>query len=118
MAGGVRGIGRTLRFKKRYLRLILEGRKRSTIRLGRLEVRHRVVTIVGDRGPVALARVEEVVHKKVHDLTDEDARADGFSGLPELFRELRKIYGDFDLDDDITIIRLSIIKRLDSEPEP
>jgi len=113
--GGVRGLGRRLKFKKRYLQMILEGRKRSTIRLGRLVLRDRLLTIVGDRGPIALARVDEVIYKKVRELTDEDARVDGFRGLIDLFRELRRIYGDFGLEDDVTIIRFTVLRRLDNE---
>ncbi|MFP3081196.1 MAG: ASCH domain-containing protein [Acidilobus sp.] len=113
--GGVRGLGRRLKFKKRYLQLIIEGRKRSTIRLGRLVLRDRLLTIVGDRGPIALARVDEVIYKKVRELTDEDARVDGFRGLIDLFRELRRIYGDFGLEDDVTIIRFTVLRRLDNE---
>ena len=113
--GGVRGLRRRLKFKKRYLQMILEGRKRSTIRLGRLVLRDRLLTIVGDRGPIALARVDEVIYKKVRELTDEDARVDGFRGLIELFRELRRIYGDFSLEDDVTIIRFTVLRRLDNE---
>jgi Uncharacterized conserved protein len=106
--GGVRGLGRRLKFKKRYLQMILEGRKRSTIRLGRLVLRDRLLTIVGDGKPIALARVDEVTYKKVRELTDEDARVDGFRGLIDLFRELRRIYGDFGLEDDVTIIRFTV----------
>jgi len=113
--GGVRGLGRRLKFKKRYLQLIIEGRKRSTIRLGRLVLRDRLLTIVGDGGPIALARVDEVIYKKVRELTDEDARVDGFRGLIDLFRELRRIYGAFSLEDDVTIIRFTVLRRLDNE---
>jgi len=113
--GGVRGLGRRLKFKKRYLQMILEGRKRSTIRLGRLVLRGRLLTIVGDGKPIALARVDEVIYKKVRELTDEDARVDGFRGLIDLFRELRRIYGDFGLEDDVTIIRFTVLRRLDNE---
>jgi len=113
--GGVRGLGRRLKFKKRYLQLIIEGRKRSTIRLGRLVLRDRLLTIVGDGGPIALARVDEVIYKKVRELTDEDARVDGFRGLIDLFRELRRIYGDFSLEDDVTIIKFTVLRRLDNE---
>ena len=113
--GGVRGLGRRLKFKKRYLQMILEGRKRSTIRLGRLVLRDRLLTIVGDGKPIALARVDEVIYKKVRELTDEDARVDGFRGLIDLFRELRRIYGDFGLEDDVTIIRFTVLRRLDNE---
>ncbi|MGC9072098.1 MAG: ASCH domain-containing protein [Acidilobus sp.] len=110
------GIGKTLKFKRRYLDKILEGEKRSTIRLGRVVVRGRLITIVGDGRPIALARIDEVIYKKVKDLTDEDARLDGFKGLAELFRELRKIYGDFTLEDDITILRFTLVRRLDEGP--
>jgi len=113
--GGVRGLGRRLKFKKRYLQMIIEGRKRSTIRLGRLVLRDRLLTIVGDGKPIALARVDEVIYKKVRELTDEDARVDGFRGLIELFRELRRIYGDFGLEDDVTIIRFTVLRRFDNE---
>jgi len=87
--GGVRGLGRRLKFKKRYLQMILEGRKRSTIRLGRLVLRDRLLTIVGDGKPIALARVDEVTYKKVRELTDEDARVDGFRGLRGPLRGLQ-----------------------------
>lgn len=105
-----------LTVKRRYVRLILSGRKTSTIRLGSLQVRSRYLKVVSSGRPVAVVRVEEVIHKKVKDLTDEDAELDGFNGLTELFRELRSIYGDFMLDDDITIIRFSLVKVLE-DPE-
>ncbi|MGC9111818.1 ASCH domain-containing protein [Acidilobus sp.] len=102
-----------LTVKKKYLKLILSGRKTSTIRLGNLQVRGRYLKVVTSGRPVAVVRVEEVIHKKVKDLTDEDAELDGFSGLAELFRELRSIYGDFMLDDDITIIRFSLVRTIE-----
>ena len=105
-------------FRKKYVELLLSGRKRTTIRLGKVRIRSRVVVIAQGQTPVALARVEEVRYKKVRDLTEEDAREDGFKNLIELFRELRSIYGDFSLDDDITIVRLSIIKRLNGGLTP
>lgn len=102
-----------LTVKKKYLKLILSGRKTSTIRLGNLQVRGRYLKVVSSGRPVAVVRVEEVIHKKVKDLTDEDAELDGFSGLAELFRELRSIYGDFMLEDDITIIRFSLVRAIE-----
>lgn len=103
-----------LTFKKRYVDLILSGRKRSTIRLGNLYVKGKYIKAVSSGRVVAVVQVERVVHKKVKDITDEDARLDGFKGLPELFRELRSIYGDFLLDDDVTIITFSLVKANDN----
>ncbi len=103
---------RQLTIKSRYVRLVLEGRKRSTIRLGNLAVNSKYVKVVSSGRPIAIVRVDSVVHKKVKDLTDEDAVYDGFRGLPELFRELRSIYGDFTLEDEITIIRFSLVRTL------
>jgi hypothetical protein len=103
-----------LTFKKRYVDLILSGRKRSTIRLGNLYVKGKYIKAVSSGRVVAVVQVERVVHKKVKDITDEDARLDGFKGLPELFRELRSIYGDFLLDDDVTIITFSLVMANDN----
>ncbi|MFP3265812.1 MAG: ASCH domain-containing protein [Acidilobus sp.] len=102
-----------LTFKRKYLNLILSGRKRSTIRLGSFQVRGKYLKVVSSGRPVAVVQVDRVIHKKVKELTDEDARLDGFKGLPELFRELRSIYGDFLLDDDVTIITFTLRRVLE-----
>ncbi len=103
---------RVLTFKSKYVNLILSGRKRATIRLGRHRIYEKTILIVSRGRPVALARVDGVIVKKVRELTEEDAKDDGLSNLINLFRELRSIYGDFTLDDDVTVIRFSLIKVL------
>jgi len=96
-----------------YARLLLSGKKKATIRLGRVIPKYDEVIIHSWGRPIAKAKIVRVTYKKVRDLTDEDARKDGFSNREELINELRSVYGDIKPDDDVTIIELKIIQRFD-----
>ncbi len=84
---------RRLLFKKEYGEGILKGTKTSTIRLSSSLKRGDEVEIVAGRVRLGVARIEDVEVKKVKELTDEDAHADGFKSREELMRALKRIYG-------------------------
>lgn len=119
MPGG-RGEGRRVQYLGRHIMIkgvfadkLLEGSKSTTIRLGIVKPRYREVIIHGHGRPLAKAEITEVTVKRVSELTEEDARRDGFSSLDDLLEALRSVYGDLGPDDYVTIIGLRVRQRLD-----
>jgi len=108
----VKFIGRHLMVKGKYVEKILSGEKKATIRLGIVKPKYDEIFIHGGGRPVALARIVKVSHKRVRDLTDNDALKDGFSSRKELLKELRKNYDELNPDDYVTIIEFEVIKKL------
>ncbi|ABM80811.1 ASCH domain-containing protein [Hyperthermus butylicus] len=111
-------LGRHLMVKGEYVDDILSGRKRATIRLGKVKVKYNELIVHGGGRPVAKVRVTNVIYKRVKELTDEDARKDGFRNLGELINALRKVYGEVKPDDYVTIIEFEVVQDLTSlEPQ-
>ena len=99
-----------------YKSRILRGDKVTTIRYGDYEVKpgsEVYLVITPSDTAIAKARITRGERKKVKELTNEDARLDGFSDVKELLRELNKIYGELYGDDEVTIIGFEITKRFD-----
>ncbi len=110
---GATYLGRHLMLKKKWGELLLEGRKRATIRLGVVRPKYEELIVHSGGRPIAKVRVKSVRVKRVRDLSDEDARLDGFTSLEELLQALREAYGRVSPDDPVTIIELELVKRLD-----
>lgn len=111
-------LGRHLMVKGEYVDMILSGRKRATIRLGIVKVKYPELIVHGGGRPIAKVKVTDVVHKRVSELTDEDAREDGFNNVKELLDALRRVYGDVKPDDYVTIIKFQVTQDLSKlEPE-
>jgi len=111
-------LGRHLMVKGEYVDMILSGRKRATIRLGIVKVKYPELIVHGGGRPIAKVKVTDVVHKRVSELTDEDAREDGFNNVKELLDVLRRVYGDVKPDDYVTIIKFQVTQDLSKlEPE-
>ncbi len=99
-----------------YKSRILRGDKVTTIRYGDYEARpgsEIYLVITPSDTAVAKIRITGVMKKKVRELTNEDARLDGFSDVKELLRELNRIYGELYGDDEVTIIGFEVVKRFD-----
>lgn len=110
-------LGRHLMVKGEYVDDILSGRKRATIRLGIVRVKYDELIVHGGGRPVAKVRVTGVHYKRLRELTDEDARKDGFRSLQELLRALRDVYGEISPDEPVTIIEFEVVQDL-SKLEP
>ncbi len=108
----LRWLGKHLMIKSDYADLILEGKKRSTIRLGKVQVNNREFFINSGGKIIAKAIVKDVVYKRVKDLTDDDAKLDGFNSKEELIGELKKHYRNLKDDDVVTIIVFDVVERL------
>ncbi len=101
--------------RKEYVDLVLSGRKKATVRLGKVIPRYREVIIHGGGRPVCKVKITKVVYKKVSELTDEDARKDGFNSRRELLKELKRVYGKrLNGDETVSIIEFEVIQRLDN----
>ena len=109
-------LGRHIMVKGEYGKLILEGKKVATIRLGKVKPRYKEMIVHGGGRPLAKIEITNVTYKKVRELTDEDAKKDGFRDLKELLSHLKKVYGRLRDDDWVTIIEFRVIQRLDHLP--
>ena len=108
----IKWLGKHLMLKAKYAPLILNGSKKSTIRLGKVDVRNREFYINSGGKIIAKAVVKDVQYKTVRELTDEDAKLDGFKNREELIGELRRHYGKISDDDWVTIIIFDILEIL------
>lgn len=103
---------KTLVFKKEYGRSIILGKKTTTIRLRSNVKKGDIVDVrVGDVH-VGRAVIEDVVTKKISELTDIDAKNDGFKNKEDLLNELKRIYGVHKIRED-TEIKLIKFRLLD-----
>ncbi len=99
-----------------YKQKILRGDKVTTIRYGNYEAKpgsEVYLVVTPSDTAVARVRITRVERKKVMELTNEDAKLDGFSGVRELLRELSRIYGELYGDDEVTVIGFEVVKRFD-----
>lgn len=97
-----------------YKSRILRGDKVTTIRYGSYEAKpgsEVYLVITPSDTAIAKVRITKVERKKAKELTNEDAKLDGFSDVRELLRKLNKIYGDLYGDDEVTIIGFEAVKR-------
>jgi len=98
-----------------YVEALLSGVKKGTIRLG--VVKPDKELLIHSRGRiVARAIVESVEYRRVSELTDEDARLDGFPNRDALVRALKRLYPGLKPSDIVTVIRFSRVEPMD-EPE-
>jgi len=109
-------LGRHIMIKGEYADKLLTGSKTTTIRLGIVKPKYSEVIVHGKGRPLAKARIKSVTYKTVGELTDEDARRDGFASRAELLRALERVYGKVRPDDKVTIIELEVTQRLDMLP--
>ena len=113
----LRFIRRHLLIKGEYAKAILEGKKKATIRLGLVKPRRREVIIHCGGRALAKARITSYEFKKLIDLTDEDAKIEGFKSVEELKAALKRHYKDISDDSFITVIRFEVIQKLDKLDE-
>ncbi|MEM4464205.1 MAG: ASCH domain-containing protein [Ignisphaera sp.] len=108
----IKYIRRHIMIKKEFGEHILSGKKTTTIRLGKVVPKAREVIIHSGGRPIAKAVITGVTYKHVYELTDEDARKDGYDSAEQLIKDLEKLYGrSIDLGEIVTVIEFRIVKR-------
>ncbi len=95
--------------RSKYLDKLSNGRF-TTIRLGIIRPKYREVFIHSGGMVVAKARIVNVLYKRISELTDEDAIADGFTSREALIDELKSIYGSITNNDWVTILTLEVTR--------
>ncbi len=104
-------LGKYIRFKSEHILRFFEGSKKTTIRLGIITPSRTRVYLESCGKILGEARVDSIKYTRVSQLTNEDARMDGFTSREELIRALKEIYPNICEDDWITIIRFSDVIR-------
>ena len=102
-----------LRFRDEFIPLILSGRKRATIRAerGDIEVGDVVyLTSLSMGRAFGKARITNITRKRVCELSDEDARKDGFRDRYILIEALKSIYGRDVEEMDIYVIEFELVR--------
>ncbi len=80
---------------EKYLKKILEGSKRATIRLSKPKLSPGDEAYLHSGGKIrGIIRILSIKKKLFEELDEEDAKREGFSSLEELRKELQEIYGD------------------------
>ncbi|MEM3936606.1 MAG: ASCH domain-containing protein [Thermofilaceae archaeon] len=106
---------RPLLFSKKYLQDLLSGRKTATIRLGSVRYRPGDVTLVHCGGLVlGRVRIKSVERKKLIDLTEEDARIDGFESLRDLLVAIRQHYPNIRANTPLTVLRFEWVEKFEN----
>lgn len=102
-----------LHFKEQYLRDVVSGKKRITIRYGRkYDVRPGNIVFLAVKGkPVAKARITSVQVKKLRDLTEHEVKMEGFKSLHALIKHLRHIYPDIGPDSYVTVLKWKLLHQ-------
>ncbi|NAZ27462.1 MAG: ASCH domain-containing protein [Thermogladius sp.] len=109
-----RFLGRHILFKEEYAARLIEGSKTTTIRRGIVKPRYREVILHAGSRPIAVARVEYVYYKRLREISDDEAKRDGFENKAELVKTLKRIYPGMREDEYVTIIGLRVVKRVDT----
>lgn len=105
---------RPLLFSRRYLQDLISGSKQATIRLGNLKYRPGDVVLVYCGGLVlGRVRITQVERKKLIDLTEEDARKDGFYSLQELLKALRQHYPNIRANTPLTLLEFEWVEKFE-----
>lgn len=105
-----------IEFLGNYTKKILSGEKRATIRKKTKKYSPGDIVYVHAGGKVlGKAIVTNVRHVKLKDITDEDARMDGFKNKEELIKALKDHYGSIGSNDEFTIIEFKIVEKPQKE---
>ncbi len=107
---------KNLKFDGRYRQLILSGKKRATIRLGRVNLAPGDEILLHSGGYVlGRAVIKKVEEKDISELTDEDAKKDGFKTRDELLDALRRHYGGIKPNTKVTIVEFELKEKFDRQ---
>jgi len=92
-----------LRLRPELFKAVRCGQKTSTIRTGRKHIEPGPL-ILESSGESLLVNVTTVTYKRFTDLSDEDARTDGYATLTQLQDELRSVYPKLRKNSPLTVV--------------
>lgn len=106
---------RRLNFAKEYKKKIKEGLKRQTIRLSTSLREGEKVEVVAGGEVLGIAKITRVERKTIDELTDEDAKRDGFENVAQLVKALRRHYGRISSKKEVCVIGFEMERRGDGQ---
>ncbi|WP_461865382.1 ASCH domain-containing protein [Thermococcus sp.] len=107
---------KNLKFNGRYKELILNGKKRATIRVRKVNLTPGDEILLHSGGYVlGRALIKKVEEKSLSELTDEDAQKDGFKTRNELINALKKHYKNINPDTKVTVVEFELKERFDRQ---
>ncbi|RDD52195.1 ASCH domain-containing protein [Nanoarchaeota archaeon NZ13-N] len=105
-----------LQFLRRYKDALLSGEKKLTIRTTKPNLRKGDTFIAHCGGRViGKFKVIDIYLKKIKDITEEEAKLDGFSSKEELLRELRSYYRGLNENKEVVIIKFEPLEIFKDE---
>ena len=100
-----------LQFLGKYIKDIIKGNKNLTIRLSKANLKPGDIFILHAGGKViGKFRVKNIYTKKLYQITDEEAKRDGYNNKEELINDLKRIYKRLDLNKEVAIIEFEPIE--------
>lgn len=98
----------SLRLRPEFLAAVRCGQKRSTIRTGRRHIELGLL-VLESAGESVLVNVSKVTYKRFGELSDEDARSDGYANLTQLEAELRSVYPRLRKSSPLTVVEFQLV---------
>lgn len=102
----------SIKISRDDMKLLKAGRKKCTIRLGLATVATPEIQMYDGRTSVPVRILKVDASRKFAELTDEDARDEGFTSRDELIRDLRQYYPHASDTDPITVIYFEPISQV------
>ncbi|WP_290596813.1 MULTISPECIES: ASCH domain-containing protein [unclassified Archaeoglobus] len=100
-----------INFDAEFVDRIISGEKITTVRRGiKSYPVGRIVELTANGERFALAKVKKVVIKRLKELTEEDARRDGFESRDALLSTLKRIYGEIKDEEFVTVVHFEVVK--------
>lgn len=96
-----------MRLLPEYISAIRDGRKRTTIRLGKRKISTSDLTFKSNSNSVKV-HVLSVTYRKFSEFTELDAQRDGFDTLNELQTALNRFYGIVEPNTVFTVIEFKL----------
>lgn len=98
----------TLRCKENYLKKFIRGEKSTTIRNGKSNLKTGLVMLESQDISIA-AYITEIKCKRFRELSNDDAKNDGFKSVKSLRMALKRIYKKVHEDSMVSILSLSFL---------
>ena len=98
-----------IKVSKEDLNLARIGKKTCTIRLGKMDVANKYSNLVSGNEKLKV-KITDIDKVRIYsELTVQDANAEGFDTLNQLYDDLRKYYGELDPQQPITVINFKTL---------
>ncbi len=105
-----------LQFLGKYKKALISGEKKITIRITKPNLRKGDIFIAHCGGKViGKFKVVDIYIKKVKEITEEEARLDGFPSKEDLIKELKNYYRGINDNKEVVIIRFEPVKIFKEE---